>query len=388
MSKKNTNSNIAPPVSLNDMQSKTFKYKDFQLKIFQGEETLICHVTENEDLSATLYKVELSLEELLNLNIIFRLYKSIKEVFTLFFSKLDESKLTFKKEENKINLSILVEIMGQKDEMIIQLMPEQPNIDNIVMKLCEKVKEIDSLKNIVNEQKKIIEKQQKEFNDYKNSTEKTIKELEALIKKESEGLKYNIKYNNGEYINSDEIINYKEALAKFTKMIDTNIMKYNELNLIETGVQKNLNKKIKKYTLIFKASRDGFRAQDFHYKCDGKNNTLTLVETIAGKRFGGFTDAQQDQSGNYKSGSNGFIFSLDDKVIYYSQNSSYNIYCDSGCGPYFGSGDFYLCDNCNTSNSSSDNSNNSYNTNSKKFAMAGTYNFLVKDYEVYQLELE
>ena len=191
------------------------------------------------------------------------------------------------------------------------------------------------------------------------------------------------------YFNSEEIIKLKEELPKFKEKIDTQIMKYNELNLIETGVKNKLNKKIKNFKLLFRASRDGFRASDFHSKCDGKSNTLTLVETTAGRRFGGFTDANWDQSNNYKTGSNGFIFSLNDKAIYYNKNSNYNIYCGSSCGPTFGGGsDFLLCDNCNTSNSSYDNSNHSYDTKGKSNALAGTKNFYVKDYEVYQLELE
>ena len=80
---------------------------------------------------------------------------------------------------------------------------------------------------------------------------------------------------------------------------------------------------------------------------------------------------------------------MDDKSIYYNKNSSYEINCNSSYGPTFGGGhDFYICNNCNTSNSSYNNSDYSYNTIGKKNAMAGTYNFLVKDYEVYQLEFE
>ena len=83
------------------------------------------------------------------------------------------------------------------------------------------------------------------------------------------------------------------------------------------------------------------------------------------------------------------FFSLNDKAIYYNKNSSYNIRCDSSYGPTFGGGhDFYLCDNCNTSNSSYDSSNHSYDTKGKNYALAGNSSFYVKDYEVYQLELE
>ena len=166
-------------------------------------------------------------------------------------------------------------------------------------------------------------------------------------------------------------------------------MRYNELYIIETGVKEKLKKKIKKCNLLFRASEHGYGAKDFHYKCDGRKNTVTLVETTAGKRFGGFTDVGWDsETNNYKNSNNGFIFSLDDKAIYYMKNN-YIIYCSSGYGPTFGSGyDFCICDNCNTKNYSNNNTDSAYDTNGEKHAMTGTYNFLVKDYEVYQLEFE
>ena len=109
---------------------------------------------------------------------------------------------------------------------------------------------------------------------------------------------------------------------------------------------------------------------------------------MTGRRFGGFTDAQWDQSGNYKTGSNGFIFSLDNNEIYYNKNSNNNIYCHSSYGPTFGGHDFYICDSCNSSNNSYDGSGCSYETNGKKYALAGSNNILVRDYEVFQLELQ
>ena len=187
--------------NLNELPSKTFKLKDFELRIFQGEKSIIFHITEKEDLTATLYKTELNIDELIKLNRrIFSSFNSVEEVFKDFFKVLEESKIIITKEENKINLTINVEFLG-KHEVKIILIPEQSSIDNIVMKLCDKVKEIDSLNKIIEEQKNIIEKQQKEFNDYKNLSESKFKELIELIKKESENLKYNIEYNNCMYLN-------------------------------------------------------------------------------------------------------------------------------------------------------------------------------------------
>ena len=95
----------------------------------------------------------------------------------------------------------------------------------------------------------------------------------------------------------------------------SNIIKYDELVIIQEGIKQKLQKKIKNYKLLFKASRDGYKVKDFHSKCDYYDNTVTFVKTNIGRRFGGFTDQKWDQSGSYKSGSYGFLFSLDLKEI-------------------------------------------------------------------------
>ena len=164
---------------------------------------------------------------------------------------------------------------------------------------------------------------------------------------------------------------------------------YYELNLIETGIKKKQNKTIKKLTLLFRASRDGYSSSNFHSKCDGKVNTLILVKTTNSRRFGGYTECQWDQSNSYKTGPYSFIFSFDNKKIYYSKNGENSIYGSSSYGPVFGSGhDFYICDDCNSSNNSGENMGSNYENDGKKYPLTGSNTFLVSDYEVYQLDLE
>ena len=343
--------------NLNELPSKTFKSQEFELTIYQGERKIIFRCSEIKDLSGTLYKAELTLDELYKLNNLFRAFQSIESIFTDFFQNFDESKIIFKKEDNKIIVTFIIEFMGNKKEAKISLTPEKPDLNVTVMKLCDKVKEIDLLKT--------------EF-------ENKIKELE----KENQNLKENFELYNKVFFPTEEIKRLKSI------NIDSHILKIYEINLIEKGVQKNLKKKINKYTLLFRATRDGYRSSNFHSKCDGKSNTVTLVETTTGRRFGGFTDAQWDQSSSYKTGSNGFIFSLDNNEIYYNKVNQYNIYCYSSYGPAFGGGhDFYINDSCN-SNNSADGSGHSYETNGKQYALAGSSSFLVRDYEVFQLELQ
>ena len=115
------NSTSAPP----KVNFKTFKLKGFELKIFQAENSIILHVTENNDYSNTLYNAELSLDELAKLNQrIFGSFKKIGDVFAEFFETLGENNMIIIKEENKINLTIICEFLGRKQEAKIILKPK------------------------------------------------------------------------------------------------------------------------------------------------------------------------------------------------------------------------------------------------------------------------
>lgn len=391
---------------------KTKDNQSFSLKIFQAEKSIFFHVKEIGDIGDTLYKTEISFEDFYSLNRIFKMYNSTEELFTLLFKNYKESDIDIIKKDNKINLIFNIEFMGKKDKISFNLNPEQPKIENVVMNLCDKVKEIDNLNKTIKEQKEINNIFKNEYDTFKKNIEEKINNaLKAEILKIKDENENKVKElenklnQKDQYINQlkNEINNIKNNLSNFTnaynfnseeynnykKKIDSNIIKYDELSLIDEGIKTKFKKKVKKYELLFRANRDGFEAKKFHEMCDGKNYTVTFVITSFGRRFGGFTDQAWDQSGSYKSGSNGFIFSLDNKEIYYNQNSSYSIYCNSSYGPTFGNGhDFYLSNNCNINSSSSNNTNNAYNSYGKNYALAGTSGFYVKDYEVYKIEIE
>ena len=44
--------------------------------------------------------------------------------------------------------------------------------------------------------------------------------------------------------------------------------------------------------VVYRGSRDGFRAEDFHKKCDGRSHTVTIIKNDAGKIFGGYTSVK------------------------------------------------------------------------------------------------
>ena len=105
----------------------------------------------------------------------------------------------------------------------------------------------------------------------------------------------------------------------------------NRLRQIDFFSDKNIY-----YKLIFKATKNGDKSSSFHYKCDGNRNTLTLIKTKNGKRFGGFTTENWNQIGGFgKIDPNAFCFSFDLKKIYNSVGNQQAIFCSDDYGPYF-----------------------------------------------------
>ena len=148
------------------------------------------------------------------------------------------------------------------------------------------------------------------------------------------------------------------------------------------------NKKIISHKKLYKASFDGFSAQDFHNKCDGKNFTVTIIMSKTGRIFGGFTEISWDKSSGFKNGENSFLFSLDMKEIYYYNNNykSHSIYCSSINGPDFGFYDLTISNNCNK-NYLSQSSLLYYDSKGRNILLAGSRYFSVLDYIVFQIEI-
>ena len=168
----------------------------------------------------------------------------------------------------------------------------------------------------------------------------------------------------------------------------------------------------RKWSLLYQGSRDGFAASDFHSRCDGKPNTLTIVKSSSGNIFGGYTTISwesNDYDGDYgyKYDNSAFIFSLVNKenrpLIFEHTNESENIeeadargsvFSSSKHGPTFGGGhDLYICDRSNIERYSNSNLGNTYthpeyqkDTERTNSILAGSEFFQVDDIEVFQIQ--
>jgi hypothetical protein len=149
-----------------------------------------------------------------------------------------------------------------------------------------------------------------------------------------------------------------------------------------------------KWTLLYRGTRDGFGAVNFHAKCDGHPNTLTILKAHGSSYiFGGFNSIPWDNSSGWKSDPNAFLFSLtnkDNQPCKIRQiKTSCSIYCHSGVGPIFGNNDITIYNNANTTACSISNLGQSYQhpqPSQGQLFLAGSHPFQLSEIEVYKKE--
>jgi hypothetical protein len=150
-----------------------------------------------------------------------------------------------------------------------------------------------------------------------------------------------------------------------------------------------------KWTLLYRATRDGFGSKDFHSKCDGHSKTLTIFKAKGSSYiFGGFTSVEWDSSNDFKTDPNAFIFSLTNKesqplkIKINPKRHQHAIYCGSGFGPTFGQ-DICIYNNANSfSKLGKCYKHPQYEEGTKEAStfLAGSHMFKLDEIEVYQKE--
>jgi hypothetical protein len=99
------------------------------------------------------------------------------------------------------------------------------------------------------------------------------------------------------------------------------------------------------WKLLYRGSRDGFAASDFHNRCDNQGATITVVKSASGFVFGGVTGVAWTSKGGNVNTTDVFLYgirthrSLSAPVIFLpTQNTENAMYDDEVSGPHFGTG--------------------------------------------------
>jgi hypothetical protein len=151
-----------------------------------------------------------------------------------------------------------------------------------------------------------------------------------------------------------------------------------------------------KWRLLYRGTRDGFRSSDFHQKCDGCANTVTLILSTTGAIFGGFTSVPWDSTSGARPDltPKSFLFTVKTEEMVFPRvfpikNKERAINCSINYGPVFGCfrADLSISDNCDMDTSSSTMVGNAYEIGAgvSSYALAGDNHFQVKEIEVFSV---
>jgi len=165
---------------------------------------------------------------------------------------------------------------------------------------------------------------------------------------------------------------------------------YISLRLSEIDYIKKLLSQISKAMgdVLYVASRDGDSSTNFHTACDDEGPTITIVESITGAVFGGYSDLSWGTQGSYASTTNSFLFRVRPAMTQYGVTSGKEgnaVYRNGGYGPTFGSGhDMYIASGATGNTNSYTNGGHGYSFPSyPNYQLAdGQKNFQVKEYSI------
>jgi hypothetical protein len=161
----------------------------------------------------------------------------------------------------------------------------------------------------------------------------------------------------------------------------------------------------KQIYLLWRGSRDGFGSKEFHRRCDGHTNTLTVILDTEGNIFGGFTPVGWESrvwNGKHENESNcwkaddslkSFLFTLKNphnvsarRFALKAESKHLAIYCDSKWSPHFR--DIGVSDDCNTNTESWTSLGETYTNDTgldEDIVFTGSENFQVTEIEVFEI---
>ena len=183
------------------------------------------------------------------------------------------------------------------------------------------------------EKNKIINKDKKPKN-LEETVEKLLKEISVLNNRisylEKENINLSTKVSILEKYLAPQI---NDQIVLKQKILSDIIMTINDLDIINKRLLRQNKRTV--YTLIYKATRDGDKAETFHSMCDSYQNTVVLIKTSKGRIFGGFTHEKWEGEDINKIDNRAFLFSIDKQKVYNIKRNEEAIGCYKLNGPDF-----------------------------------------------------
>ena len=355
----------AKPVFFPELETKLKKIEEFKLIYEQKEytisilrnisilEKLYFQIKQSPSLNQKIFhENSYTLEDLKNINKYFRIFDNINEIFPMIKEIFEDKNASLNIEENKMFLILKINKIGKGEELISLEMKENSlPLEDICENLWDEIK---ILKNKVieqeNEIKLLKEKKCEECNNLhkeiillKNENEKRDKIINELInwkksKKEKKKTEKKVINKNIENKINNKFITPKNGILSINKIDSKIVDGMPEINFIYEQLKKKEYFKYKNisFELIFRATRDGYLAKNLHEKVDGIDNTIIIIKTSKGMKFGGYISYFWSSDDQWVSDDEEcFVFSISLKKIYYPVKGNIKYYFYKDYGPNF-----------------------------------------------------
>ena len=294
-----------------------FNNRSFTVIIGMTEDKQYLNIQSKEEgVIAYLYENSLNLTELTQLDKQFRTCDDIEEAYKTMIL-IFKHKNNFIKDINDNKLILTINILNLDKsfrEKNIELLKKSQSTEIIIENLCKTILVLNEnnikLQNELNEVKEKVRKLEEKINN------EILCPIDSQIIKEKKDYDFIIERLKQVNLNQDD-------------------------NQINEGPQNN-NRKIT-LKLLYRATKDGDNAKDFHLKCDKIKNNIIVIKTKKGLIFGGFTCESWDGKGDKKD-KNAFCFSLDKYKIYNWIKGKSSIFVSPESGPAFGNCIFEIKD--------------------------------------------
>lgn len=152
----------------------------------------------------------------------------------------------------------------------------------------------------------------------------------------------------------------------------------------------------KHFELLYRASRDGMKAADFHRKCDGEGPTVTIVKSANGCIFGGYASISWGTDNKGHKAPRSFLFTLKNvhelppaRFPLKDKADSNAVFHYSNCGAAFGKGaDLIIYSPFNSSGKSHTGFSTYQDLSGKGYSiLSGERSFVASDVEVFKVIL-
>jgi hypothetical protein len=337
------------------------KFKEFQFKrdnklfiikiSMTSDQKYLYIQSKEEGIFAYIFEIKMSYLELIKFDKIFKTCEDIEDAYNSMVVIFQNEKNGIKEiNDNQLILSIyILNLDSTYREKNLELSKKCENKDVIIENLCTQYNELKSVN------KKISD----EFNKIKNDNNNLKESINSIMAWKNE---MTTEINTLK----EKVNNYEFRLYKMDSNIINNQKDYDFIIERLKKVNPNKTEIVIGLRLLYRATRDGDAASDFHSRCDKVNNTLVVVKTKEGLKFGGFTTETWEGDDVDKTDNKAFCFSLDKMKIYNCIKGKRAIFASPYSGPAFENCSFQIKDKCLEDGGECSDSNTQYFDNQEK----------------------